>query len=105
MELKKIIKNGGATIGQKGPVNRSKGYQVSKKDLMIIPAYKLRKKTLVELADSLKAREYLGVWIENNKVYIDISERKLKLDKALELGKKRDQISIFDWSSKNCIYC
>ena len=105
MKLKSIIENGGATIGQNGLVNRKKGYQISKKDLAIVPVYKLRKKDLESIVAGLKPREYLGVWIDNGKAYIDISERKMKLEQALNLGKKRNQISILDWSTMDCISC
>ena len=105
MKLKNIIENKGVTLGRNGIVNRTKGYQVSKKDLMIVPVYKLRKSMLVELSTALNVGEYLGVWVNDGKVYIDISERKLSLDKALQVGRERNQISIFDWSTKDCIYC
>ena len=105
MKLKNIIANNGATIGKKDEISFTSGYQVSKKDLSVIPTYKLRKKDLLAILETLKTREYLGVWIDNNKAYIDISEHRLSLDQALSLGKKRNQISIFDWSTKDCIYC
>ena len=104
--LKSIKQNGGATIDRNGYAkNYNKGFQVSIHDLQIIPIYKLRKKELEKIVNSLKSGQYLGVWIDAGKVYIDISVRKYNRENAVKLGRELEQISIFDWNTKECIYC
>lgn len=106
--LKNIIKNNGATLNKAGePVNFKKGYQVSKKD-----CYTLNIKNTSEvlnainkLLNTIKADEFAGIWIEEGKTYIDVSIKIDSLSKALKLGRELNQISIFDWNTKKCIYC
>lgn len=106
--LKNIIKKGGATLNKKGEaVNFKKGYQVSKKD-----CYKLSITNTAEileavnnLLDTINLKEFCGLWVENNQIYIDISIKIDNLADALSFGKNYNQISIFDWNTKKCIYC
>lgn len=49
--------------------------------------------------------KFVGVWIENGKAYVDISERIATKRRALEVGKERNQISIYDWKNNNVAYC
>lgn len=104
--LKEIKLNNGATLDKTGlPLSYASGYQVSEKDLEIIPAYKLTKKHLMEMLDKLPAGANLGVWIDNGKAYIDQSMRVLGKKKALQLGKALNQISIWDWKAGEAIAC
>ena len=101
--LKEIIKNNGATLDNNfNMVNFNKGYQVSLQDIEVLPLYKLTKKHLIEL---LQDNKFLGVWIENKKVYIDYSKNIKTKKQALKIGKELNQISIFDWKNKKVVYC
>ena len=104
--LKQIKLNNGATLDKTGlPLSYASGYQVSEKDLEIIPAYKLTKKHLIEMLNKLPKGANLGVWIDNGKAYIDQSTRVLSKDFALKLGKALNQISIWNWKAGEAIAC
>ena len=105
-KLNQIKKALGCTLNKQGEsVFYAKGYQVSEKDLLIIPAYKLRKKQLIELLNSLSEGQYLGVWIDGGKAYIDCSEYVSTKKQALKLGKQRKQISVWNWKAGEAIAC
>lgn len=105
-KLKDIKANAGATLNKQGEsLSYSKGYQVSEKDLLIIPAYKLRKAQLIDMLNALDNGKCLGVWIDNGKAYIDCSEYIRTKREALKLGKQRKQISIWGWKASEAIAC
>lgn len=105
--IKNILKQGGATLNKQGKKAHFKnGYQVSKKDCYILDITQLDKITqaISTLLTSIKQNEYVGIWVDSNKVYIDISIKHANILNALKVGARLNQISIFDWSSKECIY-
>lgn len=105
-KLKDVKLNQGATLDRNGnPLNYTRGYQVSERDLEIIPEYKLTKKLLLKVLNTLDNNKCLGIWIENKKVYIDISEYISTKREAIKQGKARKQISIFSWKNSEAIYC
>lgn len=105
-KLKEIKLNAGATLDKQGnPLVYAKGYQVSEQDLEIIPAYKLRKKHLIDILNSLPMGKCLGVWIDGGKAYIDCSEYVSTKKQALRLGKARKQLSIWNWKAGEAIAC
>lgn len=105
--LLKILKNGGATLNKKGKAVKFKnGYQVSKKDCYTLSIDNINDilKSINGLLATIQNDEFCGVWVDSGKCYIDIS---IKIDnkmQAINEGKKLNQISIFDWSVKDCIY-
>lgn len=105
--LKQIIKNGGATLNKNGEaVNFKKGYQVSKKDCYTLSINNTSEvlTAINNTLNTINKNEFCGLWIENNFIYIDISVKINTIEKALKLGKELDQISVFDWYNKKCIY-
>lgn len=105
-KLKDIKANKGATLNKDGyPLQYNKGYQVSVKDLEIIPAYRLTKKHLIEMLNKLPKGACLGIWIDDGKVYIDHSVRLTNKQQALVYGKAHNQISIWDWQNSKAIPC
>jgi hypothetical protein len=104
--LKAIKANNGATLNAMGePIAYKRGYQVSCEDLAIIPVYKFRKSQLIEFLANIEAGACLGLWIDNNKVYIDRSEYVSVKREALKLGKARNQLSIWNWKASEAIAC
>lgn len=105
--LKKIIENGGATLNKNGQaVNFKRGYQVSKKDCFILKVDELQdifEKT-TNLLKAINNNEFVGLWVDNGKIYIDISIKIGNLQTATEFGKELKQLSIFNWATKNCIF-
>lgn len=103
--VKSIIRNGGATINSKGErVTLKSGYQVSKCDLLIIPVVELTKYIIKEMMTKLAARgEYLGLWIDDGKVYVDISCRVATKRDAMQMGRDLNQLSVLRWRDGECL--
>ena len=107
-ELKSIIENGGATLAKSGAaVNFDRGYQVSKRDCYTLNAENVRRvlRAVNSLLRFIKSGEFVGLWVDNGMIYIDISERIPRLADALRLGIERKQKSIFDWCTRLCFGC
>ena len=101
--IAEIIAEGGATINAEGrAVNYATGYQVSRRDVLIIAAARLRWSHIKPL---LAKGAFVGVWVENGVAYVDMSERVNTKAEALKLGRERNQISVWNWSKKTCVYC
>ena len=110
IDISNIIANGGATLDRNGAnVNFKSGYQVSKKDCYTLNAEKITdvKKAVEKVLNRISHESglFCGVWVDSGLVYIDISERIKSRKKALNVGKARKQISIFDWRAGDCVYC
>ena len=103
--INSIKRNGGATINKYGVrVSMKSGYQVSKQDLLIIPVGNLNKLILKELIKKLVKRgDYLGVWIDDGKAYVDISCRIATKSKAMEMGRELNQLSVLRWRDCECL--
>lgn len=103
--IKSIKRNGGATINKYGErVSMKSGYQVSKRDLHIIPVDELDKLIIKEAMKLLECRgEYLGVWIDNGSAYIDISVRISTKREAMTRGRELNQLSVLRWSNCECL--
>lgn len=105
-ELQAIIKNGGATLNSSGEsVHFMRGYQVSKKDCYTLTIKNANKilKAVNGLLDIITAGEFVGLWVDNGLIYIDVSERVERLSAAISIGIERKQKSIFDWCLSRCI--
>ena len=105
-KLKDVKLNNGATLNKQGEsLSYANGYQVSVKDLEIIPAYRLTKKHLIEILKELPVGTNLGVWIDNGKAYIDHSVRFTNRNQALACGRFYNQLSIWNWKAGKAIAC
>ena len=102
--LKTIISNGGATLTREGnAISLASGYQVSVRDMEIVPTYKLRKHAIVALLKTVPQGYNLGIWIDSGKAYIDISKTYQRKGYAVKIGNKNNQISIWDWQAQEAI--
>lgn len=105
--LLRIIKNGGATICKDGTLATfKKGFQVSKKDCYTLEVEQINNilKSVNNLLDTINSNEFCGVWVDSGLVYIDVSINIENKKTAIQKGLELQQISIFDWANKNCIY-
>lgn len=100
-----IIRNGGATINKNGErVTLKSGYQVSKCDLLILPIENLNKLIIKSLITKLVSRgEYLGLWVDDGKVYVDISCRVATKRGAMQMGRDLNQLSVLRWRDGQCL--
>lgn len=106
IDIEKIIKNGGATLNARGQeVHFKSGYQVSFCDCYTLDAKHTRKilRAVNGLLATVKPSEYVGLWVDGGKIYIDLSERIEQLSAAIVAGMERKQKSIFDWCLSRCI--
>lgn len=105
-KLKDVKLNNGATIDRAGnALACARGYQVSECDLEIVPVYRLTKKHLLATLNNLGANKCLGVWIDNGKAYIDVSEHIATKREAMKAGKARKQLSIWSWKAGEALPC
>ena len=105
-QIKKILVSGGATLNSDGvAVSFRDGYQVSKKDCYKIAVEKVNQiaRAVNKLLLTVNRGEFVGVWVDDNKVYIDISVRVRKQEKAERIGRSLHQLAIYDWSACDCI--
>lgn len=107
-DIQQIIDNGGATLNKNGaPVSFKNGYQVSIRDCFILNVDNVEQITdsINAVLLNLKRGEYCGLWVNCDKIYVDVSVRILERKKALSVGRNFKQIAIFEWSTGNCIDC
>lgn len=105
-DIQNIIKNGGATLNSNGEsVHFMRGYQVSKHDCYTLEIRNANKilRAVNGLLDTIAPGEFVGLWVDNGLIYIDVSERVERLSAAISLGIERKQKSIFDWCLSRCI--
>lgn len=103
------IKNGGLTLSKRlKVVDFSSGYQVSKRyyETKCKITFKDFKKFLKVYRKILKQykNSYIGLWVDNDTLYFDISNYYAFLNAALIFGFVNNQKAIFDWSTNESIY-
>ena len=105
-ELLNIIRNGGATLDGDGrAVHYARGYQVSRRDCYVLDVSNVGAilRAVNRLLRYGKAGDFVGVWVDGGRAYIDISERVDRLSDAIRVGIERGQKSIYDWCCDRCI--
>lgn len=103
-----ILLYGGATVDYYGrSANLKSGYQVSVRDLEVIPVEQFTQDDVQRIRKQANKRGglYAGFWVNDGKVYCDLSKRIPTKQAALQLGRQLNQISIFNWRKHECIYC
>lgn len=109
MLLDTIVKNSGITLDKHLNIAElSIGYAVSYPNSeTIVLESDLNESKLLELfsiyKNKLNKNNYLGIWIDQGKVYFDLSCVINDLDQAIELGNKFNQLAIFDFKDKQVI--
>lgn len=110
--IKKIIEeikeNGGGTYNKElKSINATSGYMVS------LLGYERKCKTIEEIEKAITENTeiirgldsaYLGAWIDEGIVYIDISVLVENKEDALQLGKINNQLAIYDIQNNESIY-
>ena len=100
LELLKGLKNeDGATLKNYESVSYRTGYQVATEgDVFKIDEIEAAAACVEEFGGDC------GLWVCDNLIYVDKSQRVSTLKKAIEVGKKYNQISILKWSDMSLIY-
>lgn len=108
INIDEIIKNGGATLDKNlQPLQAKKGYMYS-----VIGYEKIYNlddtenilKTIKEYQKTLKNNYYIGLWLDNGKLYIDISKLEGNKTRALQLAEANMQLAIYDIAKNESIY-
>lgn len=102
-----ILQNGGATVNSKGEaVTLKSGYQVSHKDVGRITVADFTEKMAQDMVALIDKRgEYAGFWVDGGFVYADLSRRVGTKKDAMALGKKLNQLAIWDWKNSCGVAC
>ena len=109
-DIKRIIKCGGATLdynynnfkSENGFMVSLKGQEVkvNKNDIENI------KKEIEKKREFIKDKKglFIGLWLEDDILYIDVSVHIVNYLRALEVGRKNEQKAIFDLQKNDSIY-
>lgn len=103
-----IIEDGGITLNSDGKIAELKnGYMVSldgyEKKLKSIKLVDLKQvKSYLKTAKKLNA--YVGFWLDDNTIYLDISININNKKIALKTAKENKQLAIFNCKKKESIY-
>ena len=102
-----ILAQGGATLGKDGnAVQLKTGYQVSRQDVAVIAAQDFNQAAVENIVSMLASKGmYAGFWLDDGKVYCDISRRHSTKKDALAAGKAYNQIAVWDWKHSKSVYC
>ena len=108
--IKEMINNGGATLDvDYNNFNTSAGYMVSikgqEKKININDIENI-KKEITKKRELIKNRKgyYIGLWVDNDILYIDISKHIIKYNRALEVARNNKQLAVYDLKNDKSIY-
>lgn len=109
-ELKRIIENGGTTLtSELKQAELTRGYMVSlegAESQVKGEDYQAIMKAIEEKQEIIKNKNnmYIGLWLDNNIMYIDISINIQDKTEALEFAKYNKQLAIYDIINNDSIY-
>lgn len=104
-----LKQNGGATLTPKGQIAQGLKFVASqfgneiKANLNAIDDYYLSETIKAYKQTAKKFGAFIGLWVNENDVYIDVSFNFNDKDKALSFAKSNKQLAIFDAINKECI--
>ena len=103
------LKNGGGSFSIFHNEIADKGYMCSIKDVVIIELEDFNFSILEDIIEKnfsllTKKNHYLGTWIEDKKVFIDISKNYKNKNYCLKIAKKLNQLAIFDLNTFTSVY-
>ena len=108
IDIKKIIVEGGATLNKYGKdFVSSEGFMVS----VFGAEFKTTdegtaKNKIEEYIEKIQTEEglFVGVWVDEGEVYVDLSIHIINYNEALEVARNNKQKAIFDLKNKTSIY-
>ena len=106
--IEKIIKNGGATLTSTlEEADLKNGYMVSEvgaERVFGLDEVEEIEKTLIEYAEKITTNQFVGAWMDDDKLYIDISRHYKSKKQALRVGADNKQLAIYDIANEESIY-
>lgn len=109
-DIKRIIENGGETLTKElKKAELKRGFMVSLEGTETQTQgddYQAIKKAIEEKQAIIKNKNnmYIGLWLDSNIMYIDISINIIDKVEALEFGKYNKQLAIYDIANNDSIY-
>jgi hypothetical protein len=105
-----IIKNGGATYNLAIGDTAHSGYMVSKKGFeMKFPSDASVKDAVIQFMETYGfelcfEENFMGAWVDEGILYIDISNNFAKRSEAIREGYKNEQLAIYDVVAQESVY-
>ena len=108
-DLKQLLKdNGGFTLSSKlQDVSLDSGYMVAYKaheTIIDINSLELGQSINTTQNNAQKLNAFVGGWLDNGLVYLDVSKHFTDKSKALEFARQEKQIAIYDIKKGESIY-
>lgn len=103
-DLKNILKNGGASIKNGLVKNLKSGFMASYENHENIIKYNKNESLILQMIkDYVKQfkNDYIGLWLDNGLIYIDVSKRFTSKKACLDFARKNKQLAIYD-NKKGC---
>ena len=101
--LNELKNNGGLTLKEGEPFSPSAGYQVGVKEVAKIGVNVEELETALQAVE-ISPDECLGFWVDGEDLYIDKSEYVKDRKKAVALGAKHKQKSLYVWHKSDCLW-
>jgi hypothetical protein len=105
-----IVKNGGATYNLAIGDTAHSGYMVSKKgfEMKFLPETKVRD-AVIQFMEAYGfelcfEENYMGAWVDEGILYMDISNNFEKRSEAIREGYKNEQLAIYDVVAQESVY-
>lgn len=107
--IKEILKNGGATLDVNyNNFNAGAGYMVSlfgyETKLNIDNIDGIKKEIENKKTEAQKNKAYIGLWVDNGLMYLDISKHIIDYNEALETARENEQLAVYDLKNNKSIY-
>lgn len=106
--INEILKNGGATLTSTlESAELKSGYMVSEagaEKVFGLDEVEDIEKTLIEYAEKITTNQFVGAWVDDSKLYIDISKHYKSKKQALRVGADNKQLAIYDIANAESIY-
>jgi hypothetical protein len=105
-----IIENGGATYNLAIGDTAHKGYMVSKKgfEMKFLPETEVRVAVIQFMEkygfELYEVENFMGAWIDEGILYMDISNNFTKRSEAIREGYKNEQLAIYDVVAQKSVY-
>ena len=108
IDIKKIILEGGATLNKYGKdFVSNNGFMVSVFGAEFKTTDEEKAKSKIEeYIEKIQTEEglFVGVWVDEGEVYVDLSIHIMDYNEALEVARNNKQKAIFDLKNKTSIY-
>lgn len=115
MELEKIIEyvkeNGGITLNKELKKEElKKGFTISlqkyeyQTNLSDLQGIKENLQEKINILEKTNKKYYIGLWLDNNILYINLNKIELNKTRAFEFAKAQKQKALYDNKNQKCIY-